>query len=136
MCIRDRGTGTRAKLDSYLIGGKTGTAEKPENGRYSTDKVLASFVGAFPIDDPRYVVFVSLDEPKGDASSHGLHYGGWTAAPVVAAIIDRIGPILGVSPTAPQIAERMRARLATFQPKKSQPSSRQEASIAAGSVER
>ncbi len=134
--VVEQGTGTQAKLDSYLIGGKTGTAEKPENGRYSTDKVLASFVGAFPIDDPRYVVFVSLDEPKGDASSHGLHYGGWTAAPVVAAIIDRIGPILGVSPTAPQVAERMRARLATFQPKTSQPSSRQEASIAPGSVER
>ena len=132
----EQGTGTRAKLDSYLIGGKTGTAEKPENGRYSTDKVLASFVGAFPIDDPRYVVLVSLDEPKGDASSHGLRYGGWTAAPVVSAIIDRIGPVLGVSPTAPVVAERMRARLAAFQPKKSQPSARQEASIAPGSAER
>ena len=67
--------------------------------RYSLDSVLASFVGAFPIDDPRYVVFVSLDEPKGDASTYGLRYGGWTAAPVVAAIIDRIGPILGVPPS-------------------------------------
>ena len=125
-----------SRLDSYLIGGKTGTAEKPENGRYSIDRVLASFVGAFPIDDPRYVVFVSLDEPKGDASSHGLHYGGWTAAPVVAAIIDRIGPVLGVAPTDPKVAERMRARLAAFQPKMWRPTARQEASIAPGSVDR
>ena len=95
----EHGTGTQANLDSYEIGGKTGTAEKPIGGRYSLDSVLASFVAAFPIDAPRYVVFATLDEPKGDASTYGLRYGGWTAAPVVAAIIDRIGPMLGIPPS-------------------------------------
>jgi cell division protein FtsI (penicillin-binding protein 3) len=135
LCVEE-GTGTLAKLDAYEIGGKTGTAEKPGHGGYSLDKVLASFLGAFPIDDPRYMVFVSLDEPKGDAATHGYRYGGWTAAPVVASIIDRIGPILGVSPTAPEIGTALRERLARLGPDHqllSHPSgSHQEASLAAG----
>lgn len=134
--VVEQGTGTRAKLNSYLIGGKTGTAEKPEGRGYSGNKVLASFLGAFPIDAPRYLVLVSLDEPQGDASSHGLRVGGWTAAPVAASIIDRIGPILGVPPTPPGVAEQMRARLAAFQPVASVPSSVQEASFALGSARR
>ena len=81
-------------------------------------------------------VLVSLDEPQGDASSHGLRVGGWTAAPVAATIIDRIGPILGVPPTPPGVAEQMRARLAAFQPVASVPSSVQEASFALGSARR
>ena len=64
------------------VHGKTGTAEKSNGRGYSKDKVLASFLAAFPIDSPRYVVLVSFDEPKGDASTHGLRYGGWTAGPV------------------------------------------------------
>ncbi len=134
--VVEQGTGTQAKLDSYLIGGKTGTAEKPEGRTYSNTKVLASFLGAFPIDAPRYLVLVSLDEPQGDAKSHGLRVGGWTAAPVAAAIIDRIGPILGVSPTPPGVAQQMRARLAAFQPVASVSSSVQEASFALGSARR
>jgi cell division protein FtsI (penicillin-binding protein 3) len=107
----ERGTGDRARLPSYLVGGKTGTAEKPVKGGYSTDRVLASFVGAFPIQEPRYLVFAALDEPQGDAGTYGYRYGGWTAAPVVAAIIDRIGPLLGVPPTPPEIEHAMRERL-------------------------
>ncbi len=99
--------------------------------------MLASFVGAFPIDEPRYVVFVTLDEPKGDAGTYGLRYGGWTAAPVVAAIIDRIGPILGVSPSEPpRWRSEYRARLATAAPEKRSNHSRQEASLAPGSAVR
>ncbi len=133
--VVEHGTGTRAKLDSYEIGGKTGTAEKPKGGRYSLDSVLASFVAAFPINDPRYMVFVSLDEPKGDAGTYGLRYGGWTAAPVVSAIIDRIGPILGVPPSGDAAAEDYRARLAKLHPEKTNPS-RREASLALGSAVR
>lgn len=138
----EEGTGTRAKLASYLMGGKTGTAEKAGRGGYSLDRVLASFFGAFPIHDPDYIVFVSLDEPKGDSTTHGFRTGGWVAAPVVAAIADRIGPLLGVHPTPPEVAEAMRARLAAAQPAaaaaqpagKRPPSGRQEASLAAGSA--
>jgi cell division protein FtsI (penicillin-binding protein 3) len=135
----ERGTGGQAKLSSYLVGGKTGTAEKPSRGGYSVDRVLASFVGAFPIHDPRYVVLVSLDEPQGDAATFGFRYGGWTAAPVVAAIIDRIGPVLGVPPTPPEIARAMRDRLEALQlgtTRQRQASGRQEASIAPGSARR
>lgn len=131
----DEGTGTRAKLDAYLVGGKTGTAEKPVGGRYSLDKVLASFVGAFPIDDPRYVVLVTLDEPQGTKETHGYRYGGWTAAPVVAAIIDRIGPLLGVPPTPPGTATKLRARLAALGGIAPLPG-RQEVGLAAGSAGR
>jgi cell division protein FtsI (penicillin-binding protein 3) len=129
----EHGTGTRAKLASYAIGGKTGTADKPSRGGYSRDRVLASFIGAFPIDDPRYLVFVSLDEPKGDSSTYGLRYGGWTAAPVVAAIIDRIGPILGVPPSEVEVVDEYRARLARLHPEALK-DSRQEATLAAGSA--
>ena len=106
--VVEQGTGTKAKLASYEIGGKTGTAEKPGRGGFSTDRVLASFLGAFPIDDPRYLVFASLDEPQGDAGTHGFRYGGWTAAPVVAQIIDRIGPILGVPRSLPEVGRAAR----------------------------
>ena len=133
--VVEHGTGTHANLDSYEIGGKTGTAEKPKDGRYSLDSVLASFVAAFPINDPRYLVFVSLDEPKGDAGTYGLRYGGWTAAPVVAAIIDRIGPILGVPPSGEEVAEEYRARLAKLHPEKVNVP-RREASLAPGSAVR
>jgi cell division protein FtsI (penicillin-binding protein 3) len=131
--VVEHGTGTQAKLGSYEIGGKTGTAEKPTAGSYSLDRILASFVAAFPIDDPRYVVFVSLDEPKGDAGTFGLRYGGWTAAPVVSAIIDRIGPILGVPPSRPDAADEYRARLAELHPASAK-HTRQEASLALGSA--
>ena len=77
------------------------------------------------------MVLVSLDEPQGRRRQSRPADGGWTAAPVVAAIIDRIGPILGVPPTPPRSRERMRARLATFQPKTIGAILRQEASIAA-----
>lgn len=131
--VVEHGTGTRAKLASYEIGGKTGTAEKPQHGGYSLDRVLASFVGAFPIDHPRYLVFVTLDEPKGDAGTYGLDYGGWTAAPVVSAIIDRIGPMLGVPPSGIEVADDYRARLGRLHPEALK-GSREEATLAPGSA--
>lgn len=93
------GTGNRAAAEGYLVGGKTGTAEKVKNGVYLRDRVVASFVGVFPIDKPRYVVLVMLDDPRGDAGTHGFRYGGWTAGPIAAEIIARSGPLLGVPPS-------------------------------------
>ena len=93
-----RGTGRKANAEGYLVGGKTGTADKLINGRYARNARIASFLGAFPMDAPRYVVFAMVDEPKGIERTHGYATGGWVAAPVVRAVIERIGPMLGVSP--------------------------------------
>lgn len=92
-----KGSGRKAKVQGYLVGGKTGTAEKVINGRYSNAKRFNAFLSAFPMDDPKYVVLVVLDEPKPEK---GKRYAtaGWNAAPTVAAIIKRSGPMLGVHP--------------------------------------
>ncbi len=105
------GTGTKAQVAGYMVGGKTGTADKAVAGGYSHHEVLASFVGVFPMNQPRYAVLVMLDQPTGDAQTYGLRYGGWTAAPVVGDIIDRIGPILGVPRSPVAAIEAMRARM-------------------------
>ena len=111
--VVEKGTGTKARIPGYLVGGKTGTADKPGKGGrgYDGDAVISSFVGVFPIEDPRYVVLVTLDDPKGDKGTFGFRYGGWTAAPAVATIIDRIGPILGVPPSRPSAERRFSQRL-------------------------
>ncbi|WP_186387337.1 MULTISPECIES: penicillin-binding protein 2 [unclassified Stappia] len=91
------GSGRRAEVPGYVVGGKTGTAEKIENGRYVSNKRRNSFLSAFPMDNPRYVVLVVLDEPKpereGVAATAGLN-----TAPVTSAIIRRVAPMLGVLP--------------------------------------
>lgn len=104
------GTGGQAAVPGYLIGGKTGSADKPGGGGYR-GAIVASFVAAFPIDQPRYVVLVTLDEPKGDAGTYGYATGGWTAAPTVGRIISRIGPLVGLSPSEPGAEAWFRARL-------------------------
>ncbi|WP_119418589.1 peptidoglycan D,D-transpeptidase FtsI family protein [Desertibaculum subflavum] len=94
------GTGTRADAQGYMVGGKTGTAEKAGAGGYKRKSLLTSFVSAFPMHDPRYVVIAILDEPKGTKETHGFATAGWNAAPTVGKIIPRIAPILGVVPVA------------------------------------
>jgi cell division protein FtsI/penicillin-binding protein 2 len=76
------GTATGAKIDGYELGGKTGTAEKPdENGGYSKTKFIASFVGFAPAKHPKLLVAVMVDEPQ------GAIYGGTVAAPAFRDII-------------------------------------------------
>jgi cell division protein FtsI (penicillin-binding protein 3) len=94
----EEGTGSRADALGYLVGGKTGTAEKSKPGGYHRKALLSSFVGTFPVDDPHYVVFALLDEPKGNKKTHGYATGGWVAAPIVRRVIRRIGPIAGIRP--------------------------------------
>ncbi len=95
-----RGTGGKADVPGYGVGGKTGTAEKSSAGGYRQHALISSFTGVFPMDDPRYVVFVLLDEPNGTAETFNYATGGWTAAPAVGQVIARIAPILGVTPRA------------------------------------
>ena len=79
-----KGTGKKADAPGYRIGGKTGTAQKLINGHYSQTINLTSFAGVFPMDDPRYVIVVMLDEPKADARRHTASPPpGWNVAPVV-----------------------------------------------------
>lgn len=93
------GTGRQAQAQGYLVGGKTGTAEKAGAGGYRRKALLSSFVAAFPINDPRYVVFVALDEPKGTERTFNFASAGWTAAPTTSRVVGRIAPLLGVAPT-------------------------------------
>ena len=93
------GSGKNANIPGYLVGGKTGTAEKiSEHGGYKRKALLSSFIGVFPMNQPRYVILASIDEPHGIKESFGFATGGWTAAPAVGRVISRVAPILGVSP--------------------------------------
>ena len=93
-----QGTGKMADSPGYRVGGKTGTAEKIVNGRYTSAAVVTSFAGVFPMDEPRYVMVVMLDEPHATAETFGFHTAGWNVAPVVSKTISRIAPMLGVRP--------------------------------------
>ena len=91
------GTGRNADAFGYRVGGKTGTAEKIEGGKYSKTKVMSSFVGAFPITDPKYMVIAIVDDPK-EISPGVRPTGGKVAAPVVHNVVMRTGTILGIRP--------------------------------------
>jgi cell division protein FtsI (penicillin-binding protein 3) len=92
------GTGRRAEVAGFEVGGKTGTAEMAVRGGYEARSVVASFLGAFPISAPRYLVLVTLIEPRHDASAGGRITAGVNAAPIAARVIARTGPLLGVVP--------------------------------------
>ncbi|RXT15001.1 stage V sporulation protein D [Ammoniphilus sp. CFH 90114] len=77
------GTGRNAYIDGYRVGGKTGTAQKVENGVYSKSKHIVSFIGIAPADDPQIVVYTAVDNPKGVRQ-----FGGTIAAPIVRNILD------------------------------------------------
>ena len=76
------GTGRNAFIDGYRVGGKTGTAQKVENGQYLSGNYIVSFIGFMPADNPKIVVYVALDNPKGV-----IQYGGTVAAPIARSIL-------------------------------------------------
>jgi cell division protein FtsI (penicillin-binding protein 3) len=88
------GTGRKAEAPGYRVGGKTGSAEKYHN----RSLLVTTFAGVFPMDEPRYVIVVMLDEPKGIAETYGFRTAGWNVAPVVSKTISRIAPMLGLRP--------------------------------------
>jgi cell division protein FtsI (penicillin-binding protein 3) len=96
--VVERGTGKLANAPGYLVGGKTGTAEKVSGKHYDRKELLSSFVGVFPITEPRYLVMISIDEPHGNKESHGFATGGWASAPAVARIVQRMAPLMGIQP--------------------------------------
>jgi len=95
--VQEDGTGTQARIKGFLVGGKTGTAQKVEvgTGRYSPDKRISSFVGFLPLHDPEFLILVVIDEPKGEV------YGGVVAAPAFNQIAVKTAYYLGLSPTEP-----------------------------------
>jgi cell division protein FtsI (penicillin-binding protein 3) len=102
------GSASKADVIGYRVGGKTGTAEKVVDGRYSKEKRLASFIGAFPMDNPRYLILVMLDEPKATPETYGFATAGWNAVPTAGKIIERIAPMLGVEPVfTPEDVEKL-----------------------------
>ncbi|PWC33725.1 penicillin-binding protein 2 [Azospirillum sp. TSO35-2] len=90
------GTGKSADVKGYVVGGKTGTADKQKGRHYQKNSRMSSFLGAFPMQDPRYIVYVLVDEPKATAKTYGYATGGWVAAPAVGRIIKQVGPLLNV----------------------------------------
>lgn len=77
-----KGTGRLTFIDGYRVGGKTGTAQKVVNGRYSPTEHIVSFIGFAPADDPQIVVYTAVDNPK------GIQFGGVVAAPIVQNILE------------------------------------------------
>jgi cell division protein FtsI (penicillin-binding protein 3) len=92
------GTGKKADAPGYRVGGKTGTAEKLRNGHYTSSAVVTSFAGVFPMDEPRYVMVMMLDEPKATAETYGFHTAAWNIGPAFGVAVSRIAPLLGLRP--------------------------------------
>lgn len=88
----------------YRVGGKTGTAEKVVDGRYSSSKVTNFFGSAFPLDNPRYAMIIMVDEPKAENAQQGTT-AGWNAGTVTGRIVQRVAPMLGVAPDFAEILD-------------------------------
>jgi len=96
----ERGTGKHAAIPGYRVAGKTGTAEKPEGGRYAEDKYVASFVGFAPARDPAVVCLVIIDEPSG-----ARYHGGDAPAAVFSAVVRHALLRLGVARGEPPMGD-------------------------------
>ncbi|WP_298215237.1 penicillin-binding protein 2 [Acidocella sp.] len=106
------GTGKNAAVPGYVVGGKTGTAQVVgPNGGYLKHTNNASFMAAFPMQDPQYIIYVLVLQPKPDATTYGFTTGGYIAAPTVGRIIARMGPMLGIMPAAGDELAQLDAQL-------------------------
>ncbi len=106
------GSGTRADVYGFPVIGKTGTAEKPSKGGYNRKSLISSFAAVFPAQDPQYVVYVMVDEPKPNKTISLTATGAIVAAPVVKEVIEHIAPLLNVkvinyTPTIHAVSDNM-----------------------------
>ena len=108
-----QGTGIFAKVPGYFVGGKTGTAQVvSKEGGYRQHTNRAGFIAVFPIEAPRYAVYIMADSPHANALSQGFSTGGEISAKPVARTIARIAPMLGLLPvTDPDQIEAIDASL-------------------------
>lgn len=93
------GSGKNAAVDGILVGGKTGSAEKVSDKTYEKNKLRTTFLGAFPINEPKYILFLLLDEPEGIEETHGYATAGYNVAPTFSNIVTRIAPMLDIIPS-------------------------------------
>jgi cell division protein FtsI (penicillin-binding protein 3) len=104
------GTASMGEVAGYEVGGKTGSADKPNpEGGYYVDRLISTFASVFPANDPQYVLIVTLDEPSVMMLGEERRTAGWTAVPVAAEIIRRVAPLLGMPPQAvdPEVAYQL-----------------------------
>lgn len=92
--VVSNGTGKNAYIENYRVGGKTGTAQKVNNGIYMSGNYIVSFMGFFPANKPEYVVYVAIDHPIGVTQ-----YGGTVSAPIAKNIMKNIISIKNISPS-------------------------------------
>jgi cell division protein FtsI (penicillin-binding protein 3) len=92
------GTAKSADVDGYAVGGKTGTAEQPGAGGYNRRKLISSILSVFPANDPKFIIYVMVQDPVGIKETYNYATGGWVAAPVVKEIVTNLGPLLNIAP--------------------------------------
>lgn len=107
LAVGEHGTGTRAQLEQYRVAGKTGTVHKLVGGEYADDRYMSVFAGMAPVERPRVVMVVVIDDPRGED-----YYGGAVAAPVFSRVMAGALRILNVAPDRPAPAEIQQARAA------------------------
>ena len=94
------GSAKRASVDGIFVGGKTGTANKLIGGSYDEESRRTTFIGAFPLDKPKYIMFLLLDEPKPTENTYNYATAGWNVAPTFSKIVGRIAPMLDIKPSS------------------------------------
>ena len=105
--ISSGGSGSQMNRQAlgYRAGGKTGTAEKVVDGRYSSSKVTNFFASAFPLDNPRYAMVIMVDEPKAENPQSGTT-AGWNAGHITGRVIQRVAPMLGIAPDFSELLDQ------------------------------
>jgi len=104
------GSGKGANVAGYEVAGKTGTAQKLVDGKYIDKKVMTSFLATFPISNPKYALFLMMDEPKATKETWGFVTSGWNTVPTAGKIIAAIAPQLNL-PANDDIYESRRERI-------------------------
>lgn len=94
--VVSKGTGSKAEVKGYYVGGKTGTANIAVAGKYDKSRRISSFFGVIPASNPRYIMYIVYMEPKGISESFGFAGGGWTAAPTAGAVFGKMAALFGM----------------------------------------